>query len=665
MDLEEAKRIVNITDEEKNSIRTYLGFSHTSINILANLTPETYGTLSKNWYLQQDATELKSDIEDFVNIYSAMYKYSKQNTITDFLGKYDTLTRGMSNKRMKDVSTQENQFISTSLDPNVAVRFCHYNDAAIEHIELGENVPFLYAGDFMKEDNEDEKEIIIAPFTKVTVKGDKWNSRGEYTHYNVSVNARELTTLSPSETEKAGRDIEEGFSANLEDIKEYNSTMDRYESFCRQQRFARRDEVKYFEEELAKLEGKLDLLKTRTSNFSSKLQSYLQSRCAEKVKEYEQAKEMVEVDKKFQEEQAKKQAEEAKRKSEIESLNGRISAVPNATANMILNITSTYNQMAKEENEMMQTYRLLGLNYVPRLNAERVRSTIKLINLNVGEISGKLNSARMDGEASIEAVEQSLQYADPYLKGIANSRIIAKNTQNLVGKNEVQSESELKRALYLKVSEVIKSAKLQKLQTERKEIEGERIGIIGRIMGKQDLKDERLAQNALKTKIVQASIPKEQNKYSIRDMLAEMYVCAMTEFDGNLTTEMQDLYSRITDVFSYTDNNGNVRKFSEEYIKGIAKDKIMDQTVSVPVVVNGPKRFGTKAKVEQVKAENYKLQERLQTIQKLGTVSRFKSYGGPDTVTEFEQELQRIEIITRSLATEKTKDEKKQDDIQY
>ena len=91
----------------------------------------------------------------------------------------------------------------------------------------------------------------------------------------------------------------------------------------------------------------------------------------------------------------------------------------------------------------------------------------------------------------------------------------------------------------------------------------------------------------------------------------------------------------------------------------------MDQTVSVPVVVNGPKRFGTKAKVEQTKAENYKLQERLQAIQKLGTASRFKSYGGPDTVTEFEQELQRIEIITRSLATEKTKDEKKQDDIQY
>lgn len=69
----------------------------------------------------------------------------------------------------------------------------------------------------------------------------------------------------------------------------------------------------------------------------------------------------------------------------------------------------------------------------------------------------------MDGEASIEAVEQSLQYAYPYLKGIANSRIIAKNTQNLVGKNEVQSESELKRTLYLKVSEVIKNAKLQKL----------------------------------------------------------------------------------------------------------------------------------------------------------------------------------------------------------
>ena len=65
MELEEAYKKIDISFEEYGSIERYLGFKHTSINILADLTPKRYQSLSNSgWKLPENEEELKKKSEE-------------------------------------------------------------------------------------------------------------------------------------------------------------------------------------------------------------------------------------------------------------------------------------------------------------------------------------------------------------------------------------------------------------------------------------------------------------------------------------------------------------------------------------------------------------------------------------------------------------------------
>lgn len=75
MDIQEAYAMEQLTKQERTSINRYLGFSHTSINLLINFDPKIYESLSNTgWLLPENQKDIERNIEDFVNIYSTMYK---------------------------------------------------------------------------------------------------------------------------------------------------------------------------------------------------------------------------------------------------------------------------------------------------------------------------------------------------------------------------------------------------------------------------------------------------------------------------------------------------------------------------------------------------------------------------------------------------------------
>ena len=78
MELNEAYSKIRVTPEEEASIKRYLNFEHTEMNLLADFRPELYLKLqSAGWAISTSPSEIKEKIEDFVNIYSAMYKNSE------------------------------------------------------------------------------------------------------------------------------------------------------------------------------------------------------------------------------------------------------------------------------------------------------------------------------------------------------------------------------------------------------------------------------------------------------------------------------------------------------------------------------------------------------------------------------------------------------------
>lgn len=656
MNLEEANEFIKITDEEKRAIQNYLSIGHTGINILASFTPKTYREVSGDWVLPENNEELKADIEEFVNLYSAIYKYFKQSNIRNFVGNYNGLTRGTSDSRLINNSkSQESQFLSTSLDANISKRFCHYNDAALERIRIDDDVPFLYAEDFRSDHRENEEEIIIAPFTKIKLERDSW-SQGEYRYYDAKVSAKEIKELPPEENAKLEGEILASFKQHLENLKSYINISDQYSICVRQLNNARGEDVKYLLQRLEELDKQQEEVGEKTSEFSTKLEQYLQSRCAEKVRQYTQANDIIEKDKIAKEEQAKREAEEAKRKSAISGLETNLNNTSNMTRDIIRNITSTYNEFEKAEREAIKKYREFGLQYVPKFNGNRAGARIDEIVSNVRKVQNRLNSIQVDGSASIEDVQQISQQIAPYLSGIFGSEQLSARVPGLLDQNYDQMENELKRELHIKASEVIKNARLQKLQAERTAIENERVGFFGRLLGKQELKEERLANNALRAKILKESSPEEKERYSIKETLAELYACAITDFDGKFTPEMEELYSKIANAYLYNGQNDTQKRSIDEYIRKMAEVKIQrEQKENLPVVIDGKKKKNTRTKIQECQSENARLQQKLEEKQmsrrNFGYVSSRE-----ETIASFEQELQRIEMVTRNLTIERTQE---------
>ena len=115
MDTKEAYKIASISKKEIGSVERYLGFQHTSINILGDLSPKAYENLTKSgWYLPSSIEDVKQAIEDFVNVYAVMYKETKYRISNGQTRSFNNLVRGTSNKRASVLYNFATHFLSTS-----------------------------------------------------------------------------------------------------------------------------------------------------------------------------------------------------------------------------------------------------------------------------------------------------------------------------------------------------------------------------------------------------------------------------------------------------------------------------------------------------------------------------------------------------------------------
>ena len=293
MNLEEAERIIDISPEEIDSIKRYLGFSHTGINILSDFTPENYRYLDKSgWKLPETEDDIKKAITDFVNIYAAMYKESKKGIVSR------NLIRGTSRKNIPNEGKEVYQFLSTSTDENVAKRFSRYGDAALVRFSIGDNVPFLDVEKYRDENAATEKEVIISPFCKVS----KTNFVGEYdgyAYYNINLEKTELEELSEEDLKSKMEEILQGFSQNILDMENCTELSDKYEILLEKLNGQIQDleERKYISDKKDEIFTQYSDYKNKTDLFRKKLQSLLKGLCRQKELEIDKAHDLVNSEK--------------------------------------------------------------------------------------------------------------------------------------------------------------------------------------------------------------------------------------------------------------------------------------------------------------------------------------------------------------------------------
>lgn len=354
---------------------------------------------------------------------------------------------------------------------------------------------------------------------------------------------------------------------------------------------------------------------------------------------------------------AREKAEiEERRKSSITELGKKLNNEPVESNRITYKINDTYNQMLYNERNMQQIARSLGINFQPQTRVNLLDNIIEDITFNITDIEKNLQGVTVQEDMSQEEIDEKTEKYSPYLDGISYASQILQGNPDFAQIHANQMEYELKRSLYLKANQVIKNAKLGKLNSERETIQIEKVGFFGKLLGKDELKDEKLKNIDLKAEAIMTEMPEEKERYSVKDILADLYACAITEFDGNFTPEMLNLYNNITNIFGSKGQNGQLKSFSKEHILKLAQAKINAEPGRnlLAVAGNGTKRV---SEIERLRAENGGLQQQIATNKMKNGSLRYSPNRGNDAVRMFSEKLNGVRAATKELLEPRTKED--------
>lgn len=664
MELEEAYKAVQVTPEETASIKRYLGFQHTSMNILSDLEPTAYRYLQEaGWLLPESKKDVAEYIQDFVNIYSAMYKESYGRTLQR------ELIRGTSNKQASSILSSIPQMLSTSTSIDTAKTFCQYQDAALIHFRVRNPVPFLEAENYRGEHSANEHEIILAPFCKV-VRNERYGTSGSYTHYYIDLEKPALEEKSPEELDTLLEQVSSDFTQNIADMKEYLHLQDHIEYLDRQfLQYDNPEDKKYISEDRkASLEKGVELA-NKTRNFKTKLQTLLRGLCKQKELEVDKAKDLIENDrKKKQEEAEKRKAEEQARleaeqkeiarKALISELSAKITATPENSSLIESAVAQAYEKLSSDSATCQTFAKRLGIDYTPSISIDGFSDSITTIRNNLTAIGEKLQTIQIPDDISLEDVTKLSQELTPMLDGIGLGVEFAKDFPKFTASYREQAEIDIKRQLYIKVQTAIQNAQIAKYKKQRSELEGTKAGLFDTLTGKDRLKEQQLRNLDLKIRLLQNTAPSEQKVYSVRDMLADIYACTTAQFDKVLPPELGNLYELIKSNFEDTENG----KFSDKYIYTLAQSKLQkySEHANLPAVVSKvPRLFGkTKSQIEALDFENEQLQSRVSQATRDKSSIFHPVLTSSDALEATATRLKQIISLTRDKSKEKGEKDK-------
>lgn len=656
MDLENAKRILAISDFEKQSIQRYLGYKHASINFLANINEDIYERMSRSgWRLPSNKEELKQCIDDFVNIYSAMYKNSKNSKAHNL-----KLIRGTNTTDIRSLHTTTNQFLSSSTDEYIAKRFCEYNNAALVRISLEDGVPFLYAETFREEHSSNEMEYIIAPFCKISDQKlvSKWN---DYSYYQLSLKKPQLQEKSTEEISTLLEDILDGFQNNINDLQECNRLKDSQELY--EMKYNRAAGNKNDQQDILKAKHQaykdyMAKLKV-THDFKDKMNQLLQGLCRQKELSIDEAYNIIDQERQRQAELLEKQRqaklkEEARAKS-IESYLSATTIAKNSSVSLGSNVKNTFLSMSDIEKKYMAVYKLMEIPYLAdSINNPNTIKDISLIQSNLNNILLQVESQNIDSNSSIDDIATTSKQLSPFMDGVSYGTEVAKDFPDIVELYEKQCLHSLTKSIYEKAHKLLQNEKLKKYTNERNVLSAKKIGFFGTLLGKKELNDLKIEELGLKMNLSRDIPEPKDGEYSIKDVLAEIVATSQTEFNGVMPIEIQSLYNTIRNTFM---NQSTKKPFSDELINELASNKIAEQQSNLPITQNNktPKFFGKrKFEIEQARAKNNNLRNRIS--QRHNHLSYIKNSTDPDAISWFRSKLDIIAKCTRGEQISSIKD---------
>lgn len=621
-----------LTEEEIESIKNYTGIAHVKINCIADLDYKKMKALQdEGWSTNMTTEELKRTIQEFVNLYTAIYKAGAK-------GPRSALYRATSKQQIEEIKSKKEiaSFTSTSLKEECAKSkyFAGYGkESVILRLREDEELPSLYIEPYKEDAGFGEEEVLILPFTKVKKIQHTSNWNG-YTYYDASLEKEALEQVPSEELETLQSQLLEGYETYRKQAEECIELEDNFEyvSMRIRQNNLSREDKEYLSEQLNEKSARYSELKKSVKKYQNQFKKMIKGMCKEKELEIDKQREDIQI----------RQIEEKQRKDKehLRQLETEIANLENQVRNGKIDIIGMLEQYIGEVESTSQQYQTIAedlkVGYSQNLHF-RILEIVQNIKTKL-ETTEKANHEQQEDQEESEDYktkrDRLQEQCGDLLKQKEKIQQVQQQIQELpyfIAEHKRQSFQEIKANLNTKVQGMIANARINHLQTEKQQVLQEKKSRLQRIFYGTTLKEEKLANIEAKIELERKQALTRNPKNSVGVMMANLYDCCAQNLNGNFEPNMVEIIYAI---------RRNFDKLPNEQM--LAEQAYQKASENYPVVL-GDKRPSKRQQInfyhqdtEKTKAEIYDSTSRNKPIHKEVQIN---------ALSKFEEAISRIKAM--------------------
>ena len=572
MDINQANMIIKISPEEIKSFEKYISYDHALINMICNMDINYYREVKEKNIIPKDKEEFKSLLNDFVNMYSIITKIGTQAP--------RRLHRGSANNNLQ--ITPKNSFISTSLSRNIAQSFMKNGEGVISTYSVPSEIPVLNVEHFKESfiqgynsrdelGSRDEQEYIIYPFTEGIETFIGKNDDG-CSIYNVTLKKQELEKVDEDELKRLSDEVIDGFEEFIESLNEEEELDNKARLYYHQFVTNSSDDMQYVKESYERYSNEKKKISRHNDQYRNSVVKLIRGLCKAKELEINDAYKVIQdnSDKKYRENDEKNRKEV---NSALYQTYGKISEDFKYISGFLMQNRENLMNTAKKEKRMSSA---LGIEDDDGINRMQINSMFEQIIQKIRKITDELAIQNNGENIPLADATGKMQSLNEYEQVLNDVKGVLNDLTNCSRQYSAESQNVIKENLYNKVFNVLKSSKQSYYYGQLKSLQSKKPNLLDRITGKAKLRDEQIRQLNLKIQYENFTTPEKKQRYSVHDMLTEIYYTSEVELNGNVPPIMQDLISRINSQYqeSYVMPNG------QRATRPFSKDKLLSNIIS-------------------------------------------------------------------------------------
>ena len=487
MELNDAYKVLAISDEERSFVQDYLGFKHTRLNLVLGLEPYIVASLeNEGQETYQDAQSILDDVDNFSRLYAVMVK--SENDILS------TLYRKSSEDECKFFAGTTKSFITTTPDLEVLDKTSADGNApVVVRYTIKGPIPHLDSFDYSDENHDLGIQMLLPPFARIQkFEFDKMFEGVKY--FDATLTKGDASQIDDLINKKD--EIEQYVRDNFEDFRSFVD-------------YAKQNPKAVFNEAYQK-----------ANKYRIMVQRLVTIKCRERELEIAEAQKVCETEEAKKVEALGARTEEERRLSMLTGMQNRIGYLPEKVDRFCTELDKI-NGLINVENEYVYRTSKLRIPFSRKINPVMIKKRIDAIKDAVRQMAARVGETEITIDMSVDEAREAVAPIQDDLRAIESLHLDITGIDYLPHIFEENIEISFKEQLDKRAFELIKRARIKKYQEDLAGIP-EHPSWWARVTGRakmQALQRENLRQKILLEKI---TTHEPKRTYSYLDILSDI-----------------------------------------------------------------------------------------------------------------------------------------------